>query len=104
VLYKSATGADARVVGSSVTTVARVVGSSVTTGARVVGSSATGARVVGSSVALVGARVVGSSVTTGALSTSIHHDARSQCRATCGADIVIALVPPFHGIWGISVS
>jgi demethoxyubiquinone hydroxylase (CLK1/Coq7/Cat5 family) len=29
---------------------------------------------------------------------------RSQCRATCGADIVIALVPPFNGIWGISVS
>ena len=28
---------------------------------------------------------------------------RSQCRATCGADIVIAIVLLFHGIWGISV-
>jgi hypothetical protein len=28
---------------------------------------------------------------------------RSQCRATCGADVVINLVLPFYGIWGISV-
>jgi hypothetical protein len=28
---------------------------------------------------------------------------RSQCRATCGADVVINLVLPFYGIWCISV-
>jgi len=28
---------------------------------------------------------------------------RSQCRATCGADVVINLVLPFYGICGISV-